>query len=237
MQDHEKAWVVIPAAGVGKRMQANKPKQYLELLGKTVIEHTLNCFFSYPNIAGVVVVISSGDEYWQDITLPDVSMPVHIAEGGKERADSVLNGLSYLADNMRVDEQTWVMVHDAARPCLTHQELDCLFANGSLDDIGGILATPVRDTMKRQKEGETVISHTEDREGMWHALTPQMFRLGQLKTALSSALEKELAVTDEASAMEFAGYSPSLIEGLETNLKITRPADLALAEFFLRRKK
>lgn len=236
MQNHSKAWVVIPAAGVGKRMQAIKPKQYLELLGKTVIEHTLECFFSYPKIAGVVVVISSGDEYWQDVQLPDSSIPVHIAEGGKERADSVLNGLNYLAGEIGINQQAWVMVHDAARPCLTHQELDRLFDNANEDSIGGILATPVRDTMKRQKKGDNVISHTEDREGMWHAFTPQMFRLGQLKTALSSALEKELAVTDEASAMEFAGYSPALIEGLETNLKITRPSDLALAEFFLQRK-
>jgi 2-C-methyl-D-erythritol 4-phosphate cytidylyltransferase len=236
MQNHDKAWVVIPAAGVGKRMQADRPKQYLELLGQTVIEHTLNCFLTYPSIAGIVVVISAGDEYWQDIQLPDTSIPIHIAEGGKERADSVLNGLNYLQDTLGMSEKAWVMVHDAARPCLTHQELDRLFEHFRNGGAGGILAIPVRDTMKRQKLGEAVISHTENREGMWHALTPQMFQLGQLKTALSSALAKELAVTDEASAMEFAAYSPALIEGLETNLKITRPSDLALAEFFLQRK-
>lgn len=232
----EQAWVVIPAAGVGKRMQADRPKQYLQLLDKTVIEHTLDCFVQNPVIAGIVVIISQGDEYWQDIDLPITDKPIHVADGGEERMHSVLNGLNLL-EALGVDPKCWVMVHDAARPCLTQQEMMTLFDELKADAIGGILALPVRDTMKRESVMSRAISHTESRDGLWHALTPQMFRLQMLSQALSSGIQQSLTITDESSAIEAAGFAPKLVEGLASNLKITRPSDLPLAEFFLQKTK
>lgn len=232
----EQAWVVIPAAGVGKRMQADRPKQYLQLLDKTVIEHTLDCFLQNPIITGIVVVISQGDEYWQAIDLPNTDKPIHVVDGGAERMHSVLNGLNLL-ETLDVKPDSWVMVHDAARPCLTQQEMAMLFDQLKTDSVGGILALPVRDTMKRQSDSAGVISHTENREGLWHALTPQMFRLQMLSQALSSGIQQALPITDESSAIEAAGFSPKLVEGLASNLKITRPSDLPLAEFFLQKTK
>lgn len=228
----KKAWVVIPAAGVGKRMRANKPKQYLRLLNKTVLEHTLNCFLNHQLIAGIVVVVSDGDEYWSGITLPATDKAMHLASGGSERMHSVLNGLQLL-DKLGVERDTWILVHDAARPCLTQAEITKLIYELQHDSVGGILALPVRDTMKREKETTGKILHTENREGLWHALTPQMFRLGMLEQALSQGIKESLSITDEASAMEAAGYQPKLVEGLASNLKITRASDMPLAEFFL----
>lgn len=233
----EQAWAVIPAAGVGKRMQADRPKQYLQLLDKTVIEHTLDCFLQSPMIAGIVVAISQGDEYWQDIDLPMTDKPIYVADGGEERVHSVLNGL-HLLKTLGVDPKCWVMVHDAARPCLTQQEMTTLFDALKADSIGGILALPVRDTMKRESPmASGVISHTENRDGLWHALTPQMFRLQMLSQALASGIQQSLNITDESSAIEAAGFEPKLVEGLASNLKITRPSDLPLAEFFLQKTK
>lgn len=226
-----KVWVVIPAAGVGARMQADRPKQYLPLVGKTVIEHTLACFAGHPAVAGVVVAISAGDPYWPE--LPLANLPVFTAPGGKERADSVLNGLDYLANTLQVEPHTRVLVHDAARPCLSRHDLNQLLVAGMDEPAGAILAVPVRDTMKRARATTAHISHTEDRDGLWHALTPQMAQLGVLRAALADALHQGLAVTDEASALEQAGLHPLLVEGDGRNIKITRPADLALAAFFL----
>ncbi|MEB4592071.1 2-C-methyl-D-erythritol 4-phosphate cytidylyltransferase [Candidatus Thiothrix sp. Deng01] len=227
-----KVWVVIPAAGVGARMQADRPKQYLPLAGKTVIEHTLACFAGHPAIAGIVVVVSAQDPFWPQ--LPVKEMSIFTAIGGKERADSVLNGLNYLTEQLQAAESVNVLVHDAARPCLSRGDLDKLLVAGADESAGAILAVPVRDTMKRA--GATVpphISHTENREGLWHALTPQMARLGVLRAALADALRKGAIITDEASALEQSGLHPLLVEGDARNIKITRPADLALAEFFL----
>ncbi|MBU0656749.1 MAG: 2-C-methyl-D-erythritol 4-phosphate cytidylyltransferase [Gammaproteobacteria bacterium] len=228
-----KVWIVIPAAGVGSRMQADRPKQYLLLAGKTVIEHTLACFSSHPEVAGIVVAISTGDPYWPE--LPQESGRVFTAAGGKERADSVLNGLDYLANTLSVAPETWVLVHDAARPCLGRTDLDRLLAvRNSAETGGALLAVPVRDTMKRAQPDSPHVSHTEERNGLWHALTPQMARLGVLREALTHALKKGANITDEASALEHAGLHPLLVEGDARNIKITRPADLALAEFFLK---
>ena len=226
-------WVIIPAAGVGARMQANRPKQYLPLVGKTVIEHTLNCFLQHPAIAGIVVVVSQEDPYWYDLAIAH-SPFIHTVQGGKERADSVLNGLHFLHQQPFVQLDTWVMVHDAARPCLSQQDLNALLeATQHGIEEGAMLAVPVRDTMKRTQPDCSKIAYTEDRNGLWHALTPQIARFGVLYTALQQALEQGAMITDEASALEFAGLHPNLIEGDGRNIKITRPADLALAEFFL----
>ncbi|PKM45135.1 MAG: 2-C-methyl-D-erythritol 4-phosphate cytidylyltransferase [Gammaproteobacteria bacterium HGW-Gammaproteobacteria-1] len=226
-----KHWVVIPAAGVGARMKADRPKQYLPLRGRTVIEHTLSCFTHHPAIAGIVVALSPDDPYWPGLRI-DSPVPLHVAAGGQERCHSVLNALRLLAQH--ADANDWVLVHDAARPCLTCADIDKLCAELCDDEVGGILAVPVRDTMKRA-DGEGRISATEDRNGLWHALTPQMFRLGLLTQALEQALADGFVVTDEASAVEHAGLRPKLVEGRADNIKVTRPEDLALAEFFLSR--
>ena len=228
-----KVWVVIPAAGVGSRMQADRPKQYLNLAGKTVIEHTLACFSTHPLVAGIVVAITDGDPYWADLQ-PHLTDHIYCATGGKERADSVLNGLHYLHEQLHVTDETWVLVHDAARPCLSRADLDQLLAcREQCGDAGALLAVPVRDTMKRAQAGTSCVAHTEDRNGLWHALTPQMAKLGILRHALLTGLQHGAVITDEASALEYAGLHPLLVEGDARNLKITRPADLALAEFLL----
>lgn len=216
-------------------MQADRPKQYLPLLGKTVIEHTLDCFLTHPAVTGIVVAVSKGDPFWVQLMATTLGQypQLHTAPGGRERSDSVLNALNYLADTLGVAPETGVLVHDAARPCLSRTDLDKLLAIGSHEVAGALLATPVRDTMKRAQTGAARISHTEDRNGLWHALTPQMASVGLLRSALADAWEKGVVVTDEASALEHAGLHPVLVEGDARNLKITRPADLALATFFL----
>jgi 2-C-methyl-D-erythritol 4-phosphate cytidylyltransferase len=230
-----KVWVVIPAAGVGARMQADRPKQYLPLVGKTVIEHTLACFAEHPAVAGIVVAITEGDPYWAELTSTALSERgnIHTAPGGRERADSVLNALDYVVNTLQVTPETGVLVHDAARPCLSRHDLNTLLLAGATEAAGAILAVPVRDTMKRAQTAGLRISHTEERNGLWHALTPQMAKLGVLREALAYALSTGLVVTDEASALEHAGLHPLLVEGDARNIKITRPADLALATFFL----
>lgn len=231
---NKEIWAVIPAAGVGKRMRADRPKQYLPLLGKTVLEHTIDCFLQHPKVTGIVLSLNADDPYWAKLRFPK-NKPIHVASGGKERSDSVYNALQFLRDELRLANDAWVMVHDAARPCLSQQDIDTLLNELLIDDseVGGILASPVRDTMKRASEDNTVISHTEDRDGLWHALTPQMFQLGLLCEALQQDLDSDTAITDDASALENMGLSPRLIEGDASNIKITKPSDLALAEFFL----
>jgi len=238
-QSTQKVWVVIPAAGIGKRMQSDIPKQYLTINDKTILEHTLNCFTSHPDVAGIIVVLSSDDFYWKKIKISAEASkkPLYTVEGGKERSDSVMQGLDYLAMVERLDEKSWVMVHDAARPCLLKKDIDALLSIRSDSCVGGILASPVRDTMKRAVADENVekkvISQTESRENLWHALTPQLFKLGELKEALETCLEKAIVITDEASALEAMGKSVELVEGSSNNIKVTQAADLELATLLL----
>jgi len=224
-------WAIIPAAGVGKRMQADRPKQYLRLLNKTVIEHTLDRLLSLDEICGVVLSISKEDEYWEDLNYAS-NKPLLIAGGGKERSDSVLNALLLLQQKNNHTKNIYALVHDAARPCVRALDIQTLIHHTYQNDNGGLLALPVRDTMKRSGEKSEVLK-TVERDGLWHALTPQMFKLDLLIEALQSAQEKHLAVTDDASAMELAGYHPHLIEAHEDNIKITRSFDLQLAELYL----
>jgi len=226
-------WVVIPAAGVGKRMGADRPKQYLPLLGKSVIEQTIDCFIDHPEIAGIVVAVSADDGYWPELTISQSPRIMHAA-GGAERCHSVLNGLEAL--RVHADGDDWVLVHDAARPCLNRGDLDKLIHDLSQDPVGGILAVPVRDTMKRG-DGSGHIACTEDRNDLWHALTPQMFRYNLLRDALKRALADGFVVTDEASALEHIGIKPRLVEGRADNIKVTRPEDLPLAAYFLERNR
>ncbi|MCT7358317.1 2-C-methyl-D-erythritol 4-phosphate cytidylyltransferase [Thalassolituus pacificus] len=221
---------VLPAAGVGSRMQADRPKQYLPIQGRFLLDYTLDAILSYPAFEQAVLVLSADDPYWPDSEYAADERIIRAA-GGRERCDSVLNGLAALQGI--ATEQDWVVVHDIARPCLRHSDLDALL--GQLADPGAILASPTRDTMKRGvlRDGCVVIDHTVEREQLWHALTPQVFRYGALQQALTACLAQDLSVTDEASAMEQQGYQPLLVAGRSDNIKVTRREDLALAELFL----
>lgn len=218
---------VVPAAGIGSRMQADRPKQYLKLHEKTILEHTLAQLISHPSINQVVVAISPDDDYFH--TLPCANADwLTVVEGGAERVDSVLAALTTLAP------ESWALVHDAARPCVSHDDIDALLSVMHSASAGGILATPVRDTMKRASlASPATIAKTESREHLWHALTPQLFPTVMLRDALKQALHDNIAVTDEASAIEHAGYEVALIDSNPANIKITRPADLPLAAFYL----
>jgi len=223
-------WAVIPAAGVGRRMQSDIPKQYLPLAGKTVLEHTILHFVNHPDISGIVIALSPEDVYWPALSVPS-GKPLLVTDGGSERCHSVLNALHALSGLASDDD--WALVHDAARPCLSRDDIDALLYAASLHVTGGLLGIPVRDTIKRAT-GNNEIESTVDRTGLWHAMTPQMFRIGELREAIQSALAAEQIVTDEASAMELSGKRPLMVEGNAYNLKITRPEDLVLAEFYIR---
>lgn len=233
-------WAIVPAAGVGTRMQADRPKQYLELLGKTLIEHSVQRLLDVPTIRGVVLALDSADTQWAQLHFTHTK-PVLIAAGGTERCHSVLNALQRLASELSThsagmgESEVWVLVHDAARPCVRADDLARLMNEASRDDHGGLLALPVRDTMKRQNT-EGRVEATVDRNGLWHAMTPQMFKLPLLIKALNNALEKQLHVTDDASAMELAGYHPLLVACHEDNIKITRPFDLTLATLYMQQQ-
>jgi 2-C-methyl-D-erythritol 4-phosphate cytidylyltransferase len=224
-------WAVVPAAGVGKRMQADRPKQYLPLAGKTVLEHTLDRLLQSAAFQFVVVAISVEDPYWPELA---ISRHSHIitAPGGKERADSVLSALKVLQG--RANENDWVLVHDAARPCLTSADITRLIQTLKDDEVGGILALSSHDTLK-QVAGDSIVA-TIDRKHIWRALTPQMFRFGMLRDALQQG-EGNPAITDEASALEIQGFRPKIVEGRPDNIKITRPEDLALAQFYMEQQR
>lgn len=224
-----KYWGIVPAAGVGKRMQADRPKQYLSLNGTTVIEQTLMRLLQVTQISAVVVAISNEDPYWPKL---DISKNTRIitAAGGKERADSVLSALHLIAD--QASEDDWVLVHDAARPCVTAKDIELLINELNAHDVGGILALASHDTLKSVNEDLT-IRDTVDRTKIWRALTPQMFRYSALRNALQEAADKGWIMTDDASAMELQGKQPMIIAGRADNIKITRPEDLALAQFYL----
>ena len=235
MSNNQRVWVIIPAAGIGKRMQSSIPKQYLKIDNRTILEHTLNCFISHADIAGIIVVLNSDDYYWKTVqkNLLSKSKPVYTVEGGTERSDSVMQGIDYLLMIERIHDNSWIMVHDAARPCLLKKDIDALLSVRNQSSAGGLLASPVRDTMKRAIPNSKKISRTESRDNLWHALTPQLFRIGELKEALEHCLEKGIEVTDEASALEAVGKSVLLIEGSSNNIKVTQTDDLELATLLL----
>jgi 2-C-methyl-D-erythritol 4-phosphate cytidylyltransferase len=227
MTETIKFWAVVPAAGVGKRMNADRPKQYLELADKTVIEHTLTRLLQAEVFTAVAVAISEEDPYWPELPIAHHEKIVR-AKGGKERADSVLSGLQVIREHAQ--DNDWVLVHDAARPCITTTDIHHLIDTLINDEIGGILAVASADTLKNV-QGNNILG-TLDRSHIWRALTPQMFRYGSLKTALEQAVGNP-AITDEASALELQGKRPKIVEGRPDNIKITRPEDLALAQFFM----
>lgn len=222
-------YVVVPAAGIGSRMQADRPKQYLPLLGKTVIEHTLLRLLQIPQLKKIIVVVDETDRYWSQLPLSKQAM-IETVVGGSERCDSVLNGLR--AMRQHAEDDAWVLVHDAARPCITLNNINALITELSRYPDGGLLGVPLSDTLK-QANSDLLVSKTLDRSQFWAAQTPQMFKLFTLVEALESAQVQSVAVTDEASAIEAAGYAPKMVLGSRNNLKITQAEDLALAGFIL----
>jgi 2-C-methyl-D-erythritol 4-phosphate cytidylyltransferase len=216
---------IVPAAGIGARMAAAMPKQYLTLGTQSILGHTLDALLSHPHIAQVIVALHPQDDRF--LSLPQAKHPKLITViGGDERADSVLAALAV------APEHAWALVHDAARPCLTHSDIDKLLASKQAFPQGAILAMPVRDTMKRSDD-KGVINHTVDRAQLWHALTPQYFKVADLLENLAAALHAGAVITDEASAMEWAGVYPGLVSGRADNIKVTHPDDLHLAELFM----
>jgi 2-C-methyl-D-erythritol 4-phosphate cytidylyltransferase len=208
------------------------PKQYLPLNGRLVIDHTLERLLAHPRVETVCVALAAGDHFWPRSAFVDDPRVLRVA-GGRERCHSVRNALATLERLAAAGD--WLLVHDAARPCLQRRDVDRLLQALQGHAVGGLLGVPVRDTMKRTNTQGAVVE-TVCREGLWHAYTPQMFRFALLKAALDRVLEQGALVTDDASAMELAGYQPLLIEGSEDNIKITRPRDLDLAAFYLARR-
>ena len=226
---------VVPAAGVGKRMLAHCPKQYLTIENKTILEHTVERLLSHPAINKVIIALGEHDEYFAQTSLVN-HLQVKTVIGGKERVDSVLAGLS------AVDQQQypWVLVHDAARPCVSLGDISALISHCLAKKSGGLLAAPVRDTMKRTTVtslDENQVSATVEREKLWHALTPQMYLVNELKSAINAGLNNDVALTDESSAVELAGFPSLLVPASSENIKITHPDDLALAAFYLHKQK
>ena len=220
----------MPAAGSARRMGAAVPKQYLPLAGRTVIEWSLAPFLQRERTSGIVVVLAEGDSRWSQTDLAGHAKII-TTSGGAERMDSVLAGLRAL--ETRAAARDWVLVHDAARPCLPSTDLDRLMNELSDDEVGGLLAAAVVDTLKRADDQQRV-DQTVSRERLWRALTPQMFRFELLRRALPSAIHNSICVTDEAQAVEFLGLRPKLIAGDADNIKITMPEDLPRAERILR---
>lgn len=215
---------LIPAAGVGARMGEDIPKQYLTVGGKAILRHTAEAFLVFPAVAHTYVVVSPDDAYVEQ-ALPAAERLTVLRCGGATRRDSVRNGLQALRDVLKEDD--WVLVHDAARPGLNRDLLQRLLAGVDGHAVGGLLALPVVDTVKRMAGGKL---ETVSREGLWLAQTPQMFRYRLLCDALDAASE----VTDESSAVEAAGHTPLLVEGHACNLKVTLPSDLALVQTYLK---
>ena len=221
-------WCVVPAAGVGSRMGADKPKQYLQIHNKTVIEQTLLRLLEFGLFERIVVVISEQDSFWSSLAISK-HPKVHTTVGGKERCDSVLEGLKVI-DEM-AHNKDWVLVHDAARPCVQVADIRRL-VDTVCEPSGGLLGVPVKDTMKRTTSDHSV-DHSVDRHLLWHAYTPQMFPVKRLYETLKNAILEGLNVTDEASAMEMQGFKPLMVEGQRDNIKITHPLDLPLAAWYL----
>jgi 2-C-methyl-D-erythritol 4-phosphate cytidylyltransferase len=217
---------VVPAAGIGRRFDAAVPKQYLTIGDRTVMEHTLALLLSLPELENIVVAVHPDDRRWVDVPLCS-DRRVRVVTGGAERCHSVLAGLQALS----CDEGTRVLVHDVARPCCPREDIRRLITATAEHPVGGILALPVSDTLKRVSE-EAIVA-TVDRADLWRAQTPQLFDASQLRDALQAAVAAGQLPTDEAQAIEALGLQPLIVEGSRHNIKITRPEDLPLAAFYL----
>ncbi len=229
-----KIWAIVPAAGIGSRMQSEKPKQYLPLLDQTLIEVTLKKILQLEALEGIVLPLHADDTFWSATSLYK-HPKIHCIDGGTERCDSVLAGLKYCqlqANNL----DAWVLVHDAARPCVTLEKIERLITAASTerDCDGAILAVPCADTVKRVN-GHS-ITHTEDRSQLWLAHTPQLFPLSTLLSALEKALTTGKPITDEASAIEASGGKVKVVQDRRDNIKVTVPEDLLWAETVLKQQ-
>ncbi|KTG16248.1 MULTISPECIES: 2-C-methyl-D-erythritol 4-phosphate cytidylyltransferase [unclassified Guyparkeria] len=235
-------WLLLPAAGSGQRMQSEVPKQYLRLGQRSVLEITLSRFVDLPGLAGVILVTSAPIPDAINDGLAELRVPVHRVEGGPTRAESVRNGLVMFRERRaelasveaKSGEDEWVMVHDAARPCVRPADVERLLRQVRAPE-GGLLAAPVRDTIKRV-DADGHVAETVDRQPLMHALTPQLFPAQVLRDALDAALAAGFEVTDESSALERAGRYPRVVPGAADNLKITHPEDLAIARAILVRQ-
>lgn len=225
---NQEVWALVPASGIGSRMKADRPKQYLTIKNRTVLDLTLARLLSVPGLSGVMVVLSDEDAFWPASTFAN-HPKIHTTAGGLERFHSVLNGL-YALDEL-ITNDAWVMVHDAARPCVRVSDIEALIDQSTQCD-GGLLGIPAKDTVK-QVSAQRQVTCTLERSDIWLAYTPQMFRHEQLKHAIEQAIECKKMITDDASAMELAGFSTLMVEGASDNIKITHPEDLSLAEWYL----
>ena len=228
-------WAIVPAAGIGSRMAGSAsgpvPKQYRMLLGKAVLSHSLGKLLAVPQVAHVVVALNRDDVYWQ--SLPEANAErISTVVGGSERVHSVMNALLSLE---RAEDDDWVLVHDAVRPCVAVDDIAALIAGLSSHAVGGLLASPVDNTIKKIDAEDQVVC-TVDRESLCNALTPQLFRYAVLREALQHAVADGVQVTDEASALEKYGHRVAVIMGSKFNIKITHEEDLAVAEFLLRKQ-
>ena len=220
---------MIPAAGASSRFGGSIPKPYLRIAGRSLLEHAMRTLLRHPGVAGGVVVLAAGDRRWSRLPAA-LRARVGTTLGGASRAISVLNGLQALERALAKD---WVLVHDAARPCLPPADLARLVAACRHDTVGGLLALPVAETLKHADAGARS-ARSVTRDGLWRAQTPQMFRHGQLVRALTRAIGEGFEPTDEAAAIECLGLQPRLVEGSPLNVKVTRPADLAFAKVAVR---
>ncbi|MEO7323735.1 MAG: 2-C-methyl-D-erythritol 4-phosphate cytidylyltransferase [Dokdonella sp.] len=223
-------WCVVPAAGSGTRFGAELPKQYVMLAGRPLLMWTLQGLAASPDIAGLMIALAADDRHWPKIETIS-GKPVRTTVGAAERSGSVLAGLRALPPS--VGDDAFVLVHDAARPCVASTDISRLIELG-VPAGGALLAAPLRDTLKLSDRDARVVA-TEPREARWRALTPQLFRRGELTRALERAERDGIAITDEAMAIEHTGQRPLLVEGAESNIKVTTFADLALADFLLNR--
>jgi len=228
-----KCWAVIPAAGIGERVGSNIPKQYLKIAGKTILEHSLAPFVNTSRIAGITIALHPQDAHFTSLDISRSTCDkIHTVTGGATRAHSVLNALESFEAQIREDD--FILVHDAARPCLTERDLDQLIDVCLAHEVGGIIGSCVTDTLKHVENNNIV--NTVDRENIWRAYTPQMFKFGMLQRAIQTALKDGVCITDEASALEYMGYQPCMVEGDVRNIKVTTATDVSLAEIFLQQE-
>ena len=233
MNNKSPVWAIVPASGIGHRMQSPVAKQYLQLDNKTIIEHTLDRLLSFDGIDGLILVLQAGDRNWEALNYQS-SKPLIVTTGGNQRHDSVFNGLQRLLE-LEMDNP-FAMVHDAVRPLVLHRDLQNLLDVTVEHEAGGLLALPITDTLKQQDEFGN-IERTVPRKDLWRAFTPQMFRAELLYRAIEHVRQNSINVTDDASAVEALGVCPRLVVSSAENLKITYPADLSLATMILKRQR
>lgn len=229
MHNQTRIAAVIPAAGIGSRMGLSEPKQYLRIAGKTVLEHSVAAVAADQRVDAIYIAVAANDNWIKTLTFT-VHCPVHFVIGGASRASSVYAGVTAA----QADGFAWVLVHDAARPCLQPDELKAVIDAGVTHDDGAILALPIADTIKQaQASAPQEIAQSIPRDRLWRALTPQVFSTAQLSRALTKLGVDNAAITDEASAIELTGGHPKLVMGRQTNIKITQPGDEQLAASFI----